>query len=170
MIRQLTILTLLGFGALSGSAFGEPPSTRYTLEGGLLVLPSPITFKTGTDTLEPASDPALAYIQGFLTARQDVTLVRIESHTDPTGSESANQALTEKRAMAVARWLVAKGIACKRVIPTGFGSTKPLAPNATPEERAKNRRIAVAVAMLRGKAIGGLPVDGGGRVSGDPCP
>jgi OOP family OmpA-OmpF porin len=69
----------------------------------------------------------------------------------------------------VARRLVADGSACKRLLPVGFGGTKPVASNATPDGKAQNRRTDFVNAELRGRAIGGLPVDGGGRVAGDPC-
>ena len=63
----------------------------------------------------------------------------------------------------------AKGIDCKRLIPVGFGETKPVAPNDTPDNKAQNRRTAFVNAALKGKPIGGMPVDGGGKVAGDPC-
>jgi len=51
----------------------------------------------------------------------------------------------------------------------GFGANKPVAANDTAEGRARNTRVEVAMAQLRGRAIGGMPVDGGGLVAGDPC-
>ena len=95
--------------------------------------------------------------------------MRIESHTDTDGSAAKNQALSEKRAMAVARALVAKGVDCKRLIAVGFGGEKPAAPNDTPENKAQNRRTLFINAALRGRPIGGMPVDGGGKVAGDVC-
>ena len=65
--------------------------------------------------------------------------------------------------------MVAVGIKCDRLIPVGFGSAKPIVPNDTPDHKAQNRRIAFVNAALRGRAIGGMPVDGGGKVAGDPC-
>ena len=77
--------------------------------------------------------------------------------------------MTEKRATAVAQWLVKHGIDCNRLLPVGFGSTKPIAPNDTAENKAQNRRISFVHAALRGKSIGGFSVDGGGIVAGNPC-
>jgi OOP family OmpA-OmpF porin len=52
----------------------------------------------------------------------------------------------------------------------GFGGSKPVASNTTPEGRGQNRRVAFINAALRGRAIGGMPLDGGGKVaSGDLC-
>jgi len=71
--------------------------------------------------------------------------------------------------LPVCKWLVEKGIDCKRLIAVGFGSTKPIASNDNPIDKARNRRIEFIPAALQGKAIGGMPLDGGGVVSGDPC-
>ena len=71
--------------------------------------------------------------------------------------------------MSVSRALVRRGVDCKRLIPVGFGSSKPVAFEATPEGKAQNQRIEMVNAQLRGIAIGGMPADGGGRVAGDPC-
>jgi len=118
-------------------------------------------------TIHTAS--AIAYVKGYLDDKSTVTTLRIEVHADQTGRPDAIQTLTETRAMAVAKALVAKGVDCRRLIPVGFGATKPLADNATPEGRAQNRRTSFVNAALRGRPIGGMPIDGGGVVAGDPC-
>jgi OOP family OmpA-OmpF porin len=64
---------------------------------------------------------------------------------------------------------VEQGIDCKRLISVGFGSSKPVADNATPEGRRQNTRIEIINAALRGKVIGGMPIDGGGILAVDPC-
>ena len=90
-------------------------------------------------------------------------------HSDSQGDEKFNQTMSEKRAMAVAKALVAKGADCKRILPVGFGETKPIADNGTAEGRAANRRTEFVNAGLRGRPIGGMPLDGGGVPAGDPC-
>lgn len=132
----------------------------YRLDGNRLELPGPIVFSG--DALDPASDPALEHARGYLAAKDYITVMRIEGHaTDQAGSE--------RRAMAVGRWLVAHGVDCKRLLPVGFGPNKPIASDSTPEGRAQNLRIELHNAELRGRAIGGMPLDGGGRVAGDLC-
>lgn len=61
------------------------------------------------------------------------------------------------------------GADCKRLIAVGFGSTKPVADNNTAEGKAANRRVSFINAALRSRPIGGMPVDGGGKVAGDIC-
>jgi OOP family OmpA-OmpF porin len=147
----------------------EPAKPKYSVEGGQLKLPGPVVFETGKATLKPESDEVLQIVHDYLKDKQDITLLRIEGHTDSDGNDDANQRLSEGRALAVAQWLVGKGIDCKRLIPVGFGETKPVAANDTAENKAQNRRTAFVNAALKGRPIGGMPVDGGGKVAGDPC-
>jgi OmpA-OmpF porin, OOP family len=147
----------------------EKPKPVFKVEGGQLRLPGPVVFETGKDILKPESDDVLSVVKQYLDSKPEITLLRIEGHTDSDGDDKTNQTLSELRAMAVGRWLVAKGTDCKRLLPAGFGETKPVAANDTPENKAQNRRTAFVNAALRGKPIGGMPVDGGGKVAGDPC-
>ncbi len=128
----------------------------YKLAGNRLELPGPIVF-TG-DALDAASDPALEHARSYLAAKDVITLMRIEGHAD-------DQAQSERRALVVARWLIAHGIDCKRLTAVGFGPTKPIADTSSPEGRAQNTRIELHNAQMRGKAIGGLPSDGGGQLA-----
>jgi len=67
-------------------------------------------------------------------------IVRVEGHTDSVGSDKYNQRLSERRAHAVVKYLIGKGIESNRLQAAGFGESRPIAPNETPEGRAKNRR------------------------------
>lgn len=144
-------------------------SQNFSIENNKLVLPSPIVFETGSDKLKAESDVALAHIKQFLDAKTYISLLRIEGHTDNSNDAQANQVLSEKRALAVVNALVQRGVDCKRLLAVGFGGTKPIAANNSPENRAQNRRIEIHITMLRGKAIGGMPTDGGGKVVGFNC-
>lgn len=65
----------------------------------------------------------------------------IQGHTDSTGSDAYNQALSERRAESVKRFLVDNGINAERLETQGFGSSKPVADNTTEQGRQLNRRI-----------------------------
>jgi len=65
----------------------------------------------------------------------------VEGHTDGTGTDAANQSLSERRANAVVDQLVRDGIDASSLSAQGYGSSRPIADNATPEGRAKNRRV-----------------------------
>lgn len=145
-------------------------ATAFKLEGNQLVLPGEIVFKAGTAELdEAASKAALQHIKEYLMEKTYITTLRVEGHVSSGNTESADQKLSEARALAVGRWLAKEGVDCKRLIAVGFGRTKPVADNSTSEGKAKNTRITVVNAALRGRAIGGLPLDGGGQVAGDVC-
>lgn len=138
--------------------------------GTQVELPGPVLFVTGSDKLLPESDPVLEIVESYLKQETKVTLLRIEGHTDGDGDDAKNQDLSQRRAMAVSKWLSGKGIDCKRLLPVGFGETKPLADNNTEEGKAKNRRVSFFDAAIDGKpAEKGKPVDGGGKNAGDPC-
>jgi len=139
------------------------------LENGKLVLEKAVTFKTGNAGLTDEGKEVLMQVKEFLVQKDYITSLRVEGHTDNSIAESESQTLTEKRALAVCKWLVENGIDCKRLIAVGFGSTKPVASNDNPVDKAQNRRMEFIPAALRGKAIGGMPLDGGGVVAGDPC-
>lgn len=144
----------------------------YTVNAkGEVELPGPIRFKKGTATLLPESDEFLEMVREYLTARTEVTKLRIEGHTDTDGDDASNFDLSKRRAMAVTGWLVAKGIDCKRLVPVGFGEKKLLVPDDDEEAKAKNRRVMFVRAEVDGTAEGGLPVDGGepGQLAGNPC-
>ena len=67
-----------------------------------------------------------------------------QGHTDNTGVPDLNQKLSEDRAATVKTWLVAHGVGEARLNPRGFGATRPVADNKTPEGRARNRRVELA--------------------------
>jgi len=174
-MRKLTLLMLLlcalcvsvtGGAAQEGGVEKPKP---YGIENNELKLSVPVLFADGSDKLLPESERALAVVKDFLNEKTYITLLRIEGHTDADGDAASSQQLSERRALLVARWLVDKGVDCGRVLPVGFGATKPVAANDTAENRRKNRRLAFAFASLRGRLIGGQPADGGGKVTGDPC-
>jgi outer membrane protein OmpA-like peptidoglycan-associated protein/tetratricopeptide (TPR) repeat protein len=71
--------------------------------------------------------------------------IQINGHTDNSGKAADNKTLSENRAKAVTNYLISKGIAQGRLTSKGFGETQPVADNASPEGRAKNRRTELSV-------------------------
>ena len=99
-----------------------------------------INFDTGKAAVLPDSEAVLGEIVKLL--QQDPALkLRVEGHTDNQGTAVANQALSERRAQAVVAWLAAHGVSAARLTAKGLGQTAPVADNATPDGRAKNRRV-----------------------------
>jgi OOP family OmpA-OmpF porin len=137
---------------------------------GRVQIPGPVLFETGSAKLKPESDAVLEVVHEYMKAKTEITKLRIEGHTDTANDDASNQKLSEDRAMSVARWLVAKGTDCKRFIAVGFGESKLMVtPEKTEDDKAKNRRVVFINAEMNGKPIGGRPLDGGGKIAGDPC-
>lgn len=141
----------------------------FTVTDNQLSVPRPVVYEGASDKIKPESDVALRHVAAFMAEKSYVSTLRIEVHTDSDGMPAINQELSQKRARAVAARLVKLGVDCKRLLPVGFGATKPVAENKTAEGKAQNRRTVFVLAALRGRPIGGMPLDGGGRSAGDPC-
>jgi OmpA-OmpF porin, OOP family len=100
-----------------------------------------IFFDVGSDRIRGESTPTLKEIGDMLAQHADLRLT-IEGHTDNVGNAAANQALSEKRAAAVRQYLIdAYNVDAARLTAKGLGSTKPVAPNDTPDGRQSNRRV-----------------------------
>jgi OOP family OmpA-OmpF porin len=103
-----------------------------------------IRFEPARATIDPDSTGLLdGLIETAL--RCPATTVEIAGHTDTDGDDAANQALSEKRAQAVADYLVKAGLPGDRFAAVGYGSTQPVASNDTDEGKAQNRRIEFVV-------------------------
>ncbi len=104
-----------------------------------------ILFDTGSATIKPESTPTLQDLVRTLNQHADLRL-RIEGHTDNTGSAEANQQLSERRAAAVRDYLIQReSIDASRLESAGMGQTVPAADNSTPEGRQTNRRVELVV-------------------------
>lgn len=99
-----------------------------------------IRFAPASDVLLPDGRLILDKVAQLLTAGGDIP-VEIAGHTDNEGDAKRNLELSKRRAAAVKQYLVSKGIAARRLSDVGFGSSKPIADNSTPDGKTRNRRI-----------------------------
>lgn len=99
-----------------------------------------INFRSGSATLNVAGSAILNDLVDIIT-RCPGLAVEVGGHTDDNGSDVANLTLSEKRAAAVVRYLVSKGIATDRLVAQGYGEASPLVPNDSKDNMARNRRI-----------------------------
>jgi outer membrane protein OmpA-like peptidoglycan-associated protein len=104
-----------------------------------------INFASGGSSIAVDSQPLIDAIAKSLTDCAGTT-IEVAGHTDITGGDAANQRLSEERANSVVQALAAKGVPAERLVPKGYGETKPLDPATTPAAFAKNRRIDFTVA------------------------
>jgi outer membrane protein OmpA-like peptidoglycan-associated protein len=87
------------------------------------------------------SDNLLNAVLKVLNSHSEIKLVRVEGHTDNTGSAALNKTLSGQRAASVVAWLTLHGIDKTHLKSEGFGSERPIDTNATPEGKANNRRV-----------------------------
>lgn len=100
-----------------------------------------ILFDSGESDVKPESTPTLKSIAAALKGHPSLH-VEIQGHTDNVGSASSNMTLSQARAEAVKQALVKDyGVSASQMTAKGYGDTKPLASNDTPEGRANNRRV-----------------------------
>ncbi len=104
------------------------------------IISNGIRFDTGKASLRPESMGVLNEIYKMLSEHPDVA-VSVEGHTDSDGDNDLNQKLSEERAEAVIKQLISMGIPADRLSSKGFGESKPINTNATPEGKAENRRV-----------------------------
>jgi outer membrane protein OmpA-like peptidoglycan-associated protein len=152
-----------GIGALAGGTIGtfmdrqeaelraelQATGVSVTRVGNNIVLnmPSNITFATDEDQINPAFFPTLNSVSTVLR-KYNQTLVDVYGHTDSTGSDSYNQALSQRRANSVANYLISGGVSPQRLIATGIGESRPIASNSSDAGRAQNRRVEIQIVPL----------------------
>jgi outer membrane protein OmpA-like peptidoglycan-associated protein len=103
-----------------------------------------VEFNTNSADLTPRAKKTLdALSQALDSAELKPCCFQIEGHTDSTGSTPYNDKLSEARAESVIRYLSEHGIEDNRMMPKGYGPSRPIAANATSEGRARNRRVQV---------------------------
>lgn len=110
-----------------------------------IIITQKIHFEFNKSTIRPISYPILNDVVELLQRNPQITKVRVEGHTDWIGSDAYNQGLSQRRAQSVVNYLVQHGISRDRLIPVGYGETRPIADNNTTEGRAKNRRTEFTV-------------------------
>jgi OmpA-OmpF porin, OOP family len=116
-----------------------PPPPPAPKEQGAIIFRN-INFDFDKANIKAESNPILDEVTEYLKANPNVKM-EVQGHTDGKGKAAYNLKLSDKRAAAVKAYLVGKGVAADRLETKGFGLTKPVAPNDTEENRARNRRV-----------------------------
>jgi outer membrane protein OmpA-like peptidoglycan-associated protein len=109
-----------------------------------VALPSEVLFEHDSDTLAAGAGPALDRVVSSVQWRLEAQ-VSVEGHTDDQGAEEYNQRLSERRARAVAEYLISKGIEGERITTRGFGESRPIGLNDSAIGRQKNRRVEIVI-------------------------
>ena len=104
-----------------------------------------LTFGSGKTDITPDKFPLLGRVRQAINQFDNCSIV-VEGHTDAFGSDTSNMTLSTERALAVRAYMLANmGLVPSQVVANGYGETRPIANNETPEGRAKNRRIDVII-------------------------
>ena len=117
--------------------------TRETPRGIVAEL-SGVQFATGASSLSASARESLARFAGIVGVYPSLNL-RIEGHTDSTGSPETNRTLSYQRAIAVRDYLQGQGVQDPSIQVAGLGPDQPIAPNETSEGRARNRRVEIII-------------------------
>jgi len=125
-------------------AASEAASMKREQDILILTFKADFMFDVNSAAVKPGAQTEIRRVADVLY-RYPETRIRIEGHTDSTGGEAYNQTLSERRAEAVKNELVAQNIQAERIQIVGYGLSKPVATNATPEGRQLNRRVQVVI-------------------------
>ena len=161
--RRQRALIGAGVGALAGGAIGyymdrQEARLRAELAGtGVSVhrdgdnitlnMPGNITFATDSSDLSPQFFDVLTSVAKVMD-EFDKTIVEVAGHTDSTGTDAYNQALSERRAESVAQYLRTREVNPQRLITIGLGESMPVADNGTDAGRQLNRRVEITMVPL----------------------
>ena len=121
-----------------------PPAPPSPPKKGQTIRLDNVYFASDEARLLPTSAPALDQLADLLTANPawEITL---SGHTDNTNTPNYNLLLSQERAQAVRQYLIGKRIGPGRLCTAGFGDTRPVTDNATPDGRERNRRVEFTV-------------------------
>lgn len=116
-------------------------------EGNLLAVTfkGDVTFDTDSTVVRPGLQSEITRVATVMNQYPN-TLVRVEGHTDSTGSDDYNMDLSNRRAAAVRNLLTSRGVADHRIDVVGYGESMPVATNNTEAGRQKNRRVEIKIA------------------------
>jgi len=128
---------------------GCPKAVRVT-EKEIVILEQ-VQFDTGKATIKKASDSLLDQVAAVLAEHPEILRLEVQGHTDTRGTPEFNQGLSQKRADAVDKALVTRGIDPKRLAAKGYGQDVPIADNDSDAGRQKNRRVEFKILEKRAK-------------------
>ena len=110
---------------------------------------APMLFASGSARLVNTDNTIIDTVAVFLKENPDVKKLEVSAHTDNVGSKAYNLDLSKRRAQTVANYLKKLGVEPSRLSIVGYGATRPLNSNATPEERERNRRVEFMILELQ---------------------
>lgn len=128
-------------------ALADSEAAAVRREGDLLAitLRGDVTFDHNSSVVRPGLYSEIDRISNIMMQYPD-TVIRVEGHTDSTGSEQYNLELSARRAVAVKDLIVRNGVSPSRIETVTYGETRPVATNETEAGRQMNRRVEIKIA------------------------
>jgi outer membrane protein OmpA-like peptidoglycan-associated protein len=120
-------------------------TVKQEARGMVITLSGSVLFASAKWELLPAAQIKLNDVANALIKEDPLSKIVVEGHTDSQGGAPFNQELSQKRAQSVRDYLVSRGIAGDRLTSQGFGPSRSIADNNSPEGRANNRRVEIVV-------------------------
>ena len=109
-----------------------------------LIMPGNITFDSNDANIKPAFQPVLNSIAKVIN-EYSKAMVQVNGYTDSTGSAATNNSLSLMRANSISNYLRLRGVNGNRIVSNGYGSSNPIASNATAAGREQNRRVEIVL-------------------------
>ncbi|NGP77736.1 OmpA family protein [Balneolaceae bacterium YR4-1] len=129
-----------GVAENNGCPKPEPKQLEETVQRDLENIIQSLQFRVSSSNIDPSSYDELTRLAQIMQEDTELRLI-IRGHTDNTGNSNANLELSIDRANAVKDFLVKQGVDADRIAAFGYGETRPIASNDTPEGREQNRRV-----------------------------
>jgi outer membrane protein OmpA-like peptidoglycan-associated protein len=123
----------------------RPTQPNVVVQGNEVKLKKQVHFQTDSAEILPDSMALLEEIADVIKSRPDIGSIEVQGHTDNTGTPPHNQRLSQNRAQAVVTALERLGVQTGRLTAKGYGQDKPLVPNVTEPNRARNRRVQLII-------------------------
>jgi outer membrane protein OmpA-like peptidoglycan-associated protein len=134
-----------GFEDGDGCPEPGPKAVTISIEEGRILVSERIYFEDDRDVLRAVSFPSLDRIAEAIESLPEGRVVRVEGHTDDSGNAAYDLDISYRRARAVVEYLKGRGVPAERLKYRGYGATRPVAKGATPDVRALNRRVELAL-------------------------
>jgi outer membrane protein OmpA-like peptidoglycan-associated protein len=115
--------------------------SRVVLQATKIEILDRVYFEVDKAVIDPVSYSLLDEVVTVIQDNPRITRIRVEGHTDADGSEAYNLKLSQDRADSVVAYLLLKGVASDRLDPVGFGESRPIDTNRTPDGKQNNRRV-----------------------------
>ncbi len=116
--------------------------------GDRIVITQAIFFAEGRAELMPSAAPVLEAVLGVIEQHPEIPYFLVEGHTNSNGSDAYNLRLSDARAFAVMTWLGDHGVPSTRLLSKGFGESRPLVEDGSPDAEAVNRRVEFRVVKI----------------------